>query len=115
MELLLLLAALTFAGVVIVVCGALAVLAQLVLWVILLPFRLLGALLFFPFWIAGLAVKTVLGVVILPLLALAALFVGGGILAVGLFALAAPFLILGLLFVVVVMIVKALTAAPAVA
>lgn len=112
MELLVLLAVLAFAGLVIVVGGALAVLVQVTLWIVLLPFRLLAGVLFFPFWIAGLALKAVLALVVLPLVAIVALAGGGAILAIGLFALAAPLLILGLLFVVVVMIVKALTAAP---
>jgi len=88
---------------------------QLLLWVVLLPFRLLAGVLFFPFWIAGLLVKAVLAILVLPLLVVVALAGGGAILAIGLFTLAAPLLLLGLLFVVVAMIVKALTAAPVVA
>jgi hypothetical protein len=106
MELLLLLGAVAFAGV-LLLCGVVAVVVHAVVWLILLPFRLLAPVLFLPFWLAGVLLKGLFALVIVPVVLIAALVAGGAVLALGVATLLAPLL----LVVLVVMIVKALTAA----
>ena len=95
------LASLAIAGLcVVAVVGFVFFLIKMVLWIVLLPIKILFKLLWLPFGLALGAVGTGLGVFAIPLL----LFVLGGVLIFGLIAAvigllipAIPFVLLGLL------------------